>query len=95
MVSKIIKDSFGIDFFTPKAKKTFIHLQKTFTKAPIFCHFDSESHIRIEIDTLGFAISKIFSQIISDQSFSNHVTYKRLDPNSSNSSKISKIDQID
>lgn len=24
------------DFLTPKAKKTFIHLQKVFTKAPIF-----------------------------------------------------------
>ncbi len=38
-------NSFGTDFLTPEAKKTFIHLQKTFTKAPILRHFDLECHI--------------------------------------------------
>ena len=54
-------NSFGTDFLISKAKKTFWYLQKTFTKAPIFCHFDLKSYIQIKTDALGFTISIIFS----------------------------------
>ncbi len=70
----------GTDFLTPKAKKAFIYLQKAFTEAPIFRHFDPEHHIRIETDALGYAIGGVLSQMTSDQYLSGHVTYK--DPNS-------------
>ena len=49
------------DFLTPKAKKTFIYLQKTFTKAPILRHFNSDCHIPIETDVLRYVISEVLS----------------------------------
>ncbi len=60
-------NSFGTDFLTPKAKKVFIHLRKTFTEAPVLRHLDSECHIRIKIDALGYAIGRVLSQMTSDQ----------------------------
>ena len=56
-----IKANFKTDFLTPKAKKAFIHLQKAFTKALILRHFDSERHIWIKIDALGYAIGAVLS----------------------------------
>lgn len=73
------------DFLTSKAKKTFIHLQKTFTKALIIKHFDLECYIYIETNALEYAIGRILSQMILDQSFFDHVTHKNLDPNFSKS----------
>ena len=64
------------DFFTSKAKKTFTHLQKAFTKIPIFQHFDLKYYIYIEIDALGYAIGGLLSQITLEQFLFNHVTYK-------------------
>ncbi len=83
--SDLLKANFArvnseMDFLTPKTKKAFIHLRKTFTKALILRHFDSECHIRIETDGLGYTISGILSQMTSDQHFSGHVICK--DPNS-------------
>ena len=69
-------NSFGTDFLAFKAKKAFMHLQKAFTKAPILRHFDSEYHIHIKIDTSGYAIGRILSQMTLDQHFSGHMTYK-------------------
>ena len=69
-------NSSGTDFFTIRVKKAFIHLRKAFIKAPIFRYFNLERHIRIETDALRYAISEVFSQMISDQSSSNHVTHK-------------------
>ena len=83
-----IKANSETDFLTPKAKKAFIHLQKAFTKAPIFRHFDPECYIWIETNALEYAISRVLSQINSDylddlddlgQLFSNYVTHKNLD----------------
>ena len=54
-------NSFGTDFLTIGAKETFIYLRKTFTKALIFRHFDLERHIRIETDTLRYAIRGVLS----------------------------------
>ena len=51
----------GADFLTFKAKKTFIHLQKAFTKAPILSYFDLECHIRIKTDALEYAISRVLN----------------------------------
>ncbi len=72
------KANSGTDFLIPKTKKAFIHLQKAFTKAPIFRHFDPKYHIRIETDVLGYAISGVLSQMISNQHFSGHVTHEDL-----------------
>ncbi len=69
-----------MDLLTSKAKKTFIHLRKAFTKAPILRYFNPECHIWIETDALGYAIGGILSQMTSDQHFSGHETHK--DPNS-------------
>ncbi len=64
--SDLLKTNFAkinsrTDFLTPKAKKTFIHLQKAFTEAPIQRHFDPERHIQIETDASEYAIGGILS----------------------------------
>ncbi len=77
-----------MDFLTPEAKKTFIHLQKAFTEALNFKHFDLKYHIQIETDALGYAIGGVLNQMTSghlDQFSSNHVTHKNLNPISSKS----------
>ncbi len=53
-------------FLTPKARKAFTKLRQTFVEAPILNHFDPEHHIQIETDVSGYAISRIFSQLTSD-----------------------------
>ena len=60
--SKKTKSSFLIS----KAKMTFIKLRQAFVKAPIFHHFDTECHIRVETDVSGYAISRILCQVTSD-----------------------------
>ncbi len=70
-----------IDFLTPKAKKAFIYLQKAFTKASILRYCNSEYHIQMNADALGYAIGDVLSQIILDQHSSGHVIHE--DPNSS------------
>ncbi len=79
------------DFFTPEAKKAFIHLQKAFTEALILRHFNPKRHIWIQTDVSEYAIGGILSHMTSDQFYSRYVTYK--DPNSSKS-KFSKWYQI-
>ena len=49
------------NFLTPNAKKAFNYLQLAFIKASILRHFDLESHIQIETDALGYAISRVLS----------------------------------
>lgn len=52
---------------------------KVFTKALILRHFNLKRHIWIEIDNLGYTISRVLNQIILDQLdqyFSDHMTYK-------------------
>ena len=55
-------------FFISKAKKIFIKLKQAFIKAPILNYFGSEYHIQIEIDIFGYAISRIFGYLTSDNS---------------------------
>ena len=55
----------GTSFFTSKARLAFTQLRQTFIKAPILYYFDSESHIRIEINVSGYAIGGILSQLSS------------------------------
>lgn len=51
------KDNFfRTDFFILKAKKTFTHLWKAFTKTSNLYYFQSQSQIFIEIDVLRFLI---------------------------------------
>ena len=49
------------NFPTSNAKKTFNYLQLAFIKASIFQHFDLKSHILIETDIFGYAISGVLS----------------------------------
>ena len=53
-------------YLTPNARQAFTQLRQTFTKALIFWHFDLEYHIRIEINTFGYAISEVLHQLILD-----------------------------
>lgn len=60
--SDFIKVSFfKTDFLISKAKKTFNHLQKSFTKAAILQHSDLEYHIQIKTDTFSYSICGCFS----------------------------------
>ncbi len=77
------KANSGTDFLTLGAKDTFIYLQKVFTEALIFRHFDPERHIQIETDALGYAISGMLSQMTLNQLSSDHVTHENLNPISS------------
>ena len=56
----------AIGYLTPKAKLAFTQLRKTFTKALILRHFDSECYIWIETDASSYAISRILSQLALD-----------------------------
>ena len=53
-------------FLTTNARRAFIELRQAFVEAPIWNHFNLECYIQIEIDALGYAISAILSQLISD-----------------------------
>ena len=55
-----------LNFLTPDAKKTFNHLRLSFIKALILGHFDLESHIWIETDASGYAISEMLGQLNLD-----------------------------
>ena len=56
------------DFFTSKARMAFTKLRQEFIKAPIFHHFDPERHIWVETDALSYAISRVLSQLTSNNS---------------------------
>ena len=55
----------GPKFLTPDARIAFNHLWLAFTEAPILRYFDSECHIWIETDELGYAIGRVLNQLIS------------------------------
>lgn len=58
-------------FLTSSAKDIFNLLQQAFTKALILQYLDLECYIRIESDTLRYAIRGILSQLTSDKLTSN------------------------
>ena len=60
------KKMVGMDFFTPRTKLAFTKLRQAFFKALILYHFDPKRHIWIETDVLGYAIGRVFSQLILD-----------------------------
>lgn len=51
------------DFFTPKTKATFIHLQKALNKAPILHYFDSDHHIESKTNTFSWGMLLVESSI--------------------------------
>lgn len=51
-----------LQFLTLRTKEAFKRLRQAFNKAPIFWHFDLESHIQIETDVSGYAIDGVLSQ---------------------------------
>ena len=58
----------GPSFLTPGAREAFNYLWLAFTEAPILRHFDSECHVRIETNALGYAIGGVLSQLASGPS---------------------------
>ena len=56
----------SLDFLISKARLMFTKLRQVFVKALILYHFDPKRHIRIEINKLGYAIDRVFSQLIFD-----------------------------
>ena len=48
-------------FLTPEARAAFNRLRLAFIRAPIFRYFNSECHIWIETDTLGYAIDDMLN----------------------------------
>ena len=60
-----------LTFLTSCAKDAFNQLRQAFTEAPILRYFDSEYHIRIEIDALSYTIGRVLSQLISDHLISD------------------------
>ena len=70
------------NFLTPNAKKAFNQLQLAFIKAPILQYFDLESHIRIETDASGYAISRVLSQLnLNSNALSNNLNLDKSDLN--------------
>ena len=53
-------------FFITNARKAFAKLRQALIEAPILNHFDPERHIQIEIDTSGYAIGGILSELTLD-----------------------------
>ena len=68
----ITKD--GPKFLILNARTAFNCLRLAFTEAPILQHFDPECHIKIETDTLGYAISGMLSQLTSKTNLDGVVT---------------------
>ena len=64
------------EFLILEVKKTFIYLQKVFTKELILEYFDPESHLWIETNTLRYTISRVLSQMTLNQLSSNLVIHK-------------------
>ena len=64
----------GTGFLTPKAKLAFTQLRQAFIEALILYYFDLESHIRIEIDELSYAIDSVLSQLFSKTRLDGVVT---------------------
>ena len=60
------KKMVGSDFLIPGVRLVFTKLRQAFVKAPILYHFDLKHYIRIETDTSNYTISKVFSQLTSD-----------------------------
>ena len=58
--------SFGLGFFTPKARLTSTKLKQAFIKPLILYHFHLDCHIYIQSDVLGYAIGEILSQLTLD-----------------------------
>ena len=54
------------DFLTPGARLAFTKLRQVFVKALILHHFNPERYIRIEMDTSGYAIGGVLSQLTLD-----------------------------
>ena len=53
-------------FLTTDVKRLFTKLRQVFIKVLILNHFDLERYIQMGTDVLGYAIDRIFSQLILD-----------------------------
>lgn len=50
-------------FYTLGSKQAFVKLRQVFIEALILYHFDPESHIWININTLDYTINEVLSQL--------------------------------
>ena len=64
--STIATNTDTMGYLTSKAREVFTQLRQPFIKAPILRYFDLKYYIRIETNTSGFAIGRIFSQLNFD-----------------------------
>lgn len=69
------------DFFRSKAWTNLFYWSNIFIKSFIFYYFVSKHYIWIDINTLGYIIGSILSQIIQNQLFPKYITFKNPDPN--------------
>ena len=53
----------GIIFLNPKTRVTFNNLLLVFIKTSIFSYFNSEYHIYVKNDILGYVISNLLSKL--------------------------------
>lgn len=58
-------------FLPHPARLAFIQLRQAFTQASILYYFEPGGHICIETDALGYAISRVLSQLTLNQQFSD------------------------
>lgn len=56
-----------VSFLYHTLKRAFSRLREAFIPIPILYHFDSKYYIRIEIDTFGYVIGRVLSQLTPDQ----------------------------
>ena len=68
----------GTGFFTPEARLGFTQLRQAFIEAPIFNHFNPESHIRIETNASDYIIGGVLSQLFSGTRLDKMVTKANL-----------------
>lgn len=65
--------SFEKKFLTPKAKLAFTRLRQAFSNTSIFHYFLPKLYMCIKTNVLGYTISRIISQLILNQYFSDLV----------------------
>ena len=65
-------------FLTSDSKTAFYHLWLAFIETLILWNFDTESHIRIETDALGYAIGRMLSQLIAGTSLNEIIIKTNL-----------------
>ena len=67
-LKSLVEQSFKLGFLTFKANLLFAKLKQVFIEILILYHFDLECHIYVQINASRYAISRVFSQLVLDNS---------------------------